>query len=504
MPSMADCVFIAILGVQLFTPLSVRLLGDAGIGWHIRTGQQILATHAVPHVDPFSSVMGGKPWFAWEWFYDLMVGQLDAWWGLNGVVWLTAVVVAGVFATMFRFIILRGANALVALFLMLLATLGSTIHLLARPHVFGWLLALIWFWILESSERESVAGNRGRRLWLLPILMLAWVNLHGSFLLGFALLAIFWMGAFWDWYAARADRIEESLQKIAAAKRARQLTGIGLLSLLASFINPYGWKLHAHIYSYLTNRFLMDHVEEFQSPNFHGVAQRCFAVLLIITIAALVLRGRRLRVSEGLTVLFAVYSALYSTRNIPVSSILIAIVIAPLLWPEQTQRPNSGPITGFANRVTTIEQGQTGHVWCLVGALITLAICANEGRVGSRVLMNAHFGERVPAGAVDYLEKNQVAGPVLTPDVWGGYVIYRMYPKIKVVFDDRHDFYGEQYVKAYLKSVRGEEGWQKFLDDSKPGCVLLPKDTALASLLSQSDRWKSIYADEKTVLFVPR
>ena len=39
----------------------------------------------------------------------------------------------------------------------------------------------------------------------------------------------------------------------------------------------------AHIYRYLSNRFLMDHIEEFQSPNFHGVAQKCFLVLLLIS-----------------------------------------------------------------------------------------------------------------------------------------------------------------------------------------------------------------------------
>jgi hypothetical protein len=64
----------------------VRLLGDAGIGWHIRTGQQILATHTISHVDSFSSTMAGKPWFAWEWLYDVVVGELEAKLDLNGVV----------------------------------------------------------------------------------------------------------------------------------------------------------------------------------------------------------------------------------------------------------------------------------------------------------------------------------------------------------------------------------------------------------------------------------
>src|ERR1700675_4604354 len=120
MPSVADLIFVLLLVTLVFTPLSMGVLGDAGIGWHIRTGQQIVATHAIPRVDSFSSTMSGKPWFAWEWLYDLVVGQLDSVLGLNGVVWLTAVVIAAVFGWMFRLLVARGTNLLVALVLVLL------------------------------------------------------------------------------------------------------------------------------------------------------------------------------------------------------------------------------------------------------------------------------------------------------------------------------------------------------------------------------------------------
>src|SRR5229473_465724 len=64
-PSVGDLLFVALLGLLTLTTISVRLLGDAGVGWHIRTGQLILATQAIPRADPFSSSMAGQPWFAW-------------------------------------------------------------------------------------------------------------------------------------------------------------------------------------------------------------------------------------------------------------------------------------------------------------------------------------------------------------------------------------------------------------------------------------------------------
>src|ERR1700755_2166271 len=92
LPSASDLIYIGILCALVFTPLAVKLLGDAGIGWHIRTGQLILGDHSIPRPDPFSSTMAGKPWFAWEWFYDAVVGDLANLAGLNSVVWLTAAV----------------------------------------------------------------------------------------------------------------------------------------------------------------------------------------------------------------------------------------------------------------------------------------------------------------------------------------------------------------------------------------------------------------------------
>src|ERR1700691_257486 len=120
-PSVGDLIFVALLGLLAFTALSVRLLGDAGIGWHIRTGQLIVATGAIPRVDPFSATalttMSGQPWFAWEWLYDLLVGWLESAAGLNGVVLFTALTIAMVFSWTFRLLLRRGTNVLVAVVL---------------------------------------------------------------------------------------------------------------------------------------------------------------------------------------------------------------------------------------------------------------------------------------------------------------------------------------------------------------------------------------------------
>jgi hypothetical protein len=497
LPSASDLIFVGVLCALVFTPLATKLLGDAGIGWHIRTGQQILATHSIPRTDPFSSTMSGRPWFAWEWLYDIVVSVLNHVAGLNGVVWFTATVIAFLFAWMFRLLVRREMNFIFALGLVLLSLSASTIHFLTRPHVVSWVFTLAYFWLLDSTERNYFKGvGRHRKLWALPLLMLIWVNVHGGFVLGFVLIAVFWFGSIWTWFRTKGTGIEEVLHKIAAGRRVRDLTRVGLASVAASFVNPYGWKLHAHIYSYLTNRFLMDHIEEFQSPNFHGVAEKSFLILLVLSLAVLVTSGRKLRTSEGLLVLFVTYAGLYASRNIPIASILLAMIVGPWL-------PDPRIIKGFSLRMSAVELHLKPHLWAIVAGAVTFAIALNGGWLGSSSLMDAHFdAKRMPVQAVNYLEAHDIHGPILAPDSWGGYFIYRLYPRARVVVDDRHDLYGAEFLKLYLRMMHVERGWDEFLREHPAKCVVLPRNAPLTTILAQNSEWRSIYADDVAIVFV--
>ena len=524
-PSAGDLLFAALLGMLVFTNLPVRLLGDAGIGWHIRTGQLILATHSVPRVDPFSASMTGQPWFAWEWLYDVLVGWLDRAAGLNGVVLFTAVIIATVFSWTFRLLVRRETNVLLALVLVLLAASAAMIHFFARPHVVSWLFTIVWFWALESPEESCDSGSRRAWLiWFLPLTMLVWVNVHGGFLVGFVLLGIYWACPVWEWLGLSLKLTEGSfedvLRQIRAGRRVRTLTLAGLLSAAATMVNPYGLKLHVHIYRYLSNRFLMNHIDEFQSPNFHYVAQKCFAGLLLLTLVALAVKRREASANHFLVVLFAVYAGLYASRNIPVSALLLILAIGPWLsdameglaarFADQglkVQRLNFIS-TLFLQRMKAIELSLRGHVWPIAAIVFTCWIAAHGGKLGTARLMDAHFDtKRFPAAALDYLQKQNVQSPLLSPDDWGGYLIYRLYvypdpdPGIKVVIDDRHDFYGEDFLKSYLKMMHAEPGWEEFLEHH-PSRVIVPKDSTLANLLGVTAGWQRVYSDDVAVVFV--
>jgi hypothetical protein len=516
-PSVADLVFVLLLLALTLGALAKSLLGDAGIGWHIRTGELIRTTHAVPRVDPFSSIMQGKPWFAWEWLYDWVVGVLHAWAGLNGVLLLTGVVIALTFALVFRRMLMRGAHLPVAIVILLVALSASTIHFLARPHVVSWLLTVIWFGVLERFEAE---GNWRRLAWL-PATMVAWVNLHGGFLVGFALLGVYFVGNGVSRWTARIP-----VERAAAGARARAIAITGIVCALVTLANPYGYQLHVHIYRYLTDRFLMDHIDEFLSPNFHGVPQRCFALLVLLTVVGTAGARKKFTLSQLLGVLFAIYTGMYASRNIPISSILLAMIVAPLLSVALREMAGSREVSDslrrllarfdlFSARMAALDAGMAGRAWPALAVIALAWACSHQGWIGSSRVIDARFDDkRFPVRAVDSLAgayagdsaarrlpARGVEEAVFCPDRWGGYLIYRLYPGQRVAVDDRHDLYGTEFLKRYLKIAHGEPGWRDALAETRAGWALVPAESVLAGLLASDAKWTVAYRDDVAVLF---
>jgi hypothetical protein len=504
LPSVSDVLFIAILAGLSCGALGRLMLRDAGIGWHIRNGQFMFLTHSITHHDPFSATIHGGTWYAWEWLYDLLIAVINYTLGLNGVVFFTAAIIAATFVLALHFAVRRGANLVIVIFLLLLSLAASSVHFLARPHVFSWLFTVIWFELLDSAAASD--GKFDRKLFALPLLMLLWVNLHGGYVLGFVLLAIYLVDAI-----ARFFLVPE--QRETTRSWIKHLGLVSLITFAASFVNPYGYHLHVHVYRYLSDRYLMNRISEFLSPDFHSPAQQCFAILLLVTILALVSARRRLGFGRLLVILFAAYSGLYATRNLPTSSLLIMLIIASLLSESIAHaaensrmlpwmRARFSRLHSFGARMENLEANFSDHFWLVVVFLLGLWACIFGGRIGSEQFINAYFDEkRFPVEAVEFIAKQKIREPIFSLDYWGGYLIYGLYPQTKVVVDDRHDLYGDQFIKDYLKVVFIQPGWDKILDQEHVNWILMPPGSTLANMLRLQPNWKIVHEDSMAVLF---
>ena len=399
-PSTTDLIFIILLVTMTGGVLAPRLLGDAGIGWHIRNGEHILRMHAVTRTDPFSVTMGGQTWYAWEWLYDGVIAGFHHWSGLNGVVFFTAVIIALTFALVFRLSLERGADLPVTALLLVLSLGATMIHLLARPHVLSWLFSVIWFQLLDSSESAN-----GRRLWYLPALMLLWVNLHGGFVLGFVLLGLYLLSNAIRYFRCRDEEMHRQI-----ATRLRKLSIVTVLSMMASLINPYRYELHLHVYRYLSSRWLMNHIDEFRSPDFHGVAQQCFVAILLITIVMLALARKKPNLSRLMVLLFATYSGLYASRSLPVSSLLLTLIVAPL-WTQALMDASGAPKVSLrlrafllrwqsiTSRARNVELGFRAHGWPIAAFILGLLVCGHQGKCGRPAMDGCALRPRSLPGA---------------------------------------------------------------------------------------------------------
>jgi hypothetical protein len=474
-PSLPDVFFVALLLATVANPQGLRsLLSDGDTGWHIRAGELILQTGRVPLADPFSFSRPQQPWFAWEWLADVVFAQTWRWRGLAGVAALAGAVLAlAATATLVR-ILRRGCGLWVGLAAAMAAVSASSIHYLARPHVFSILFYTLALWIL-AEDRD----RRDRLVWLLVPLTALWVNLHAGFVAWLATtgLLVLFCGAQRDWPGLR------------------RYGTLAALCSLASLLNPYGWQLHLHIARYLNSSWILDHVQEFQSPLIRSESMIVFALLLLATVA-LVPQADRF---EGVLVLVWGFLALRSARHVPFFAVAAAPVLASAIakyWGRLAARAGGqSPLRIFWDLAQEFGRRPRVSAWLPLSAAVVIVAVPTTG-----------FPEKLfPVRAVERNLQQLTPAPamprILTSDQWADYLIFRLYPQQRAFFDGRSDFYGPAIGADYRKLLSGERPWRDLLDRYRFDLALLPHDWALSTALEREPGWRLVYRDSVAVLF---
>lgn len=464
-----------------------RLLLDGDTGWHIRLGEWILQNGRVPATDFFSFSKAGQPWFAWEWLSNVIYGLLMQAGGLKAILWWSAITFAIFAGIVFRQLIWQGANLFVALALTLLGVGVASMHLLARPHLYTLVfLAAAWWAIQADLQRHR------RWIWLLAPAMILWTNLHGGWAGGVASLGVLAAGfAVEAWLGRRPWGV------------ARRYAGLTAACLGASLLNPYGIQLHLHVFSYLRNDWIKNSVLEFQSPKFRGEAMLQFEALFLAGLLTAGLLLRKRRIAEGLLLLFWAHQSLASARH----TLLFALLALPLiaeqimhLWNQWVRRSARNSVPRILDSIAWDSEPALRHssAWLVLAPLAVLAPAFNS-------LWPADFPvERFPVAINREYRDLLTSKRVLTNDDWADYLLFANYPRQRVFFDGRSDFYGKQLGTEYQKMMHGDYRWRELLDRHRIDVALLESDVALSSLLKQSPEWKLLRDTGREILFERR
>jgi hypothetical protein len=457
---------------------------DGDTGWHIRTGEYILKQHAVPTQDLFSFSKAGQPWFAWEWLSDVLFGGLFRIGGLKAIVLFAGIIIAAYATILLRYAIWRGANALLAACICLFAVGGSSMHFLARPHLFTLLLLPACLWLVEADRRKSTP-----LVWLLVPLAMLWANLHGGFLVFIACLALLVMGS-----AVEAMLGEPRWPAI------RRYTALLAACSAATLVNPYGIALHVHIVEYLQSDWIKNLIQEFQAPTFRSEGQLQYEALLVggLILAGLLLRKQR--VTEALWLLFLAHSSLTSLRHAPLYAAVAAPLIASELsaaWKALAAARKKTSILSILHQLGVDLTGnfRRSSVWP-AAVIVALAF------LDAPLKWPRDFpSEAFPTAMVHENVKILDSARLLTTDQWGDYIIYSFYPRQKVFIDGRSDFYGESLGTEYLHLLQGAYDWRSILNRWRFDAALLPVDWPLAQMLKLDPSWQVIKDDSHAILF---
>lgn len=502
LPSVGAAIFAAALVIVLFTSGGTQaLFHDSDAGWHIRDGEAILANRSVPRSDLFSFTRPAQPWFAWEWISDVLFGAAHRLGGTAGVALLAASTIALAAWGVFRLSLSLGGNLFFAAVAAELLLGATSIHWLARPHIFSWLLALVFVAIAEH-ERSRHAGSRW--LYWLPAVSCLWANLHGSFLLGPGILLIYsfgeWLAGLCDQSDARegaAPKLWNGRFSVSWKKSARRFALACVASLAATLINPYGWRLHAHIFSFLRDTYLMNHIAEFRSFSFHAPGAIYVELFLVVAILGTLALARQRAYGPALLGVVLLHFSLYSARYFPEAAVMLLPLCVAAVTREAERSPALRGFINYSERALAIERKIGGSVLVMLVLALTigaLTALAHAGRVG-------FDPGTFPVRAADYLEQRGLDSRVFAKDQWGGYLIYRFNGRLKVFLDGRSDYYGRDMLETYAKVMEVKPGWDAVLRQFSVQFVLAPPDHALASVLALSPAWKRVYADSTAIVF---
>lgn len=500
LPSFTDFAFLMPIA-YLFGTLggAKSLLNDCDTGWHIRTGEWILANHKVPAIDIFSFSKPGQPWFAWEWLSDVLWAWLNSIDGLRAVILFSVALVCATF-TLLYFLARRKSNVIIAISVTMVAAAASSIHWLARPHLFTLLFLVLFYAGLERIRdgRHTLGGIP--YLAIFPAVTVLWTNLHGGFFVGILMIAAYG-GADFLQFIFSANGPERDT----AGRRARGYFLSAGACLAASLINPYTYHLHTHMLAYLRDPWNSQHIIEFLSPNFHQPRAFFFEALLALAVPAALWCLSRGKYVEMILVAVWAHAGLLANRNIPLFVIVATPVVAGAMqqWLDRLATLNAaawvrGAIQRFNRMAAETTETESVGRWHVVSAAGFAMMAALFFAPHPPEKFRAEFDpNRYPAAALAAIRPDS-SSRIFTHDEWGDYLIWSHQ---RVFVDGRSDFYGDEFEDLYTDVMKVKLGWDKTLSRFGVDTVLMPLDAPLTGALKESSRWQVVYDDGMALVF---
>lgn len=477
---------VAILFILLFA-MAVRAPVDTDTWWHLRSGEQILSQRSVPQTDPFSLTRGGQPWIDQSWLSQIVMvafyhgfggaGQSGDGGSVGLAIYTALLATAGmafVFATC-------AGNVYLRAFVAVLSATTAAVFWSPRPQMMSFFLSTVILYLIYLYKRKKVD-----RLWVIPPLMILWVNLHSGFAIGFIFLGGTIAGEILGRIFNRAD------PKVILWVGIRKLILITIVSALVLVINPYTVQMLSYPFKTAGIGALQQSIQEWQSPNFHGVETWPFLVMLFGILAAAGLSKRGLDWTDLVLTCGTAFMALIWQRNFAVFAVVAAPVLAlhlnALLESAGLRLAKARPPRGAFAAFNWIILGLV-----VLGALFKIFIAVNP-----RTVAQAQ-SDILPVRTARYLNQINPPGPMFNTYNWGGYLMFAA-PSYLVFVDGRTDLYDDAILSQWRAAMLGD-GWQNTFEHYQIRLAVIEHDAPLAAILRRDPAWRESYKDDQASVF---
>jgi len=368
----------------------------------------------------------------------------------------------------------------------------------ARPHLYTLLCVVIFAWQLRWFDRDRVSA---RQLFarLVP-LTAVWVNLHGGFLSGFALIGLYFLGN------AVRMMTDGASARVTLRRKMITLGALGVACALATLLNPNGWKLDEYLLSFLRTPTQAHFTSEWNSANFHFGGMRGFEWQLLVLGFLLIVVRRPLAATDLLLIAFWLWSALYAMRNVPIFALIATPIFAEHLSAACQRAPDTVWGRWFWRmsknaQAMNLTAGGRGLVVALVIAMV--AVLAKPRFAGGPPLLETRISSnRFPSATVSYLRVHPQAvhGEMFNEDGWGGYFLLD-WPERKVFIDGRDDFYSAAFLHEFTDVSHVQPSWDSVLTKYHVGWTILPAQHPLNRILELSPQWTLVFSNQQTLVF---
>lgn len=412
----------------------IASLSSVDLTYHLRAGREILDSGAIPTTDTWTFSAAGLPWFDQQWGAQVLLALVERVGGWSGLVLLRAVLIGWIFGAMYLIGRRRGLSERNAALLALGAFIVAAVALALRPQLLG--MAIFAGVLLIVTERR----RQPRALWLIPVIVAVWANVHGSFFLGPLVLGLAWL--------------EDRHDRVAGADRTLL---VAIASAAAACLTPFGPSVWAYAVGLSTNPEVTKRITEWQPTSLRDVPGILFfgSVLALVTLIARQRRAISWPTLAWLATFFLIGA--YAIRGVawwPLGAVPAVAAIPGPVVDDADERRSQPRALRRLNLLVAALVVLAAVAFLPVWRPVDPALHAPVGVVGN-----------APPGITAALRGLAVPGDRLfNPQPWGSWFEYAL-PNLPVVLDSRIEMFPAEVWDTYEATVAGRAGWERHLQD---------------------------------------